>query len=132
MKAEWAPSRRKDSVIKAYLVDDCITWLLAHLEVFSEYMNDSDRLEKRLDRARAGSTEHVRHKRFSLLITQFLTRDEWLVIKRKYYAARAKQKGLRKQVNLPASIAERLEKFRVSQGYSNYVECLDHLLELTE
>jgi macrodomain Ter protein organizer (MatP/YcbG family) len=132
MSSDWTIGRRRDGVLKSELVDDCILWSLSNIDVFSEYSTDTKRLTSRLARCQEPDDIKERHKRFSLLISQFLRKDEWLAIKRKFYSYRAVRKHNRKQVNLPESVWCRLEREKEKRGHASLVECIDDLLSQSE
>lgn len=129
---DWNTYRRRDAVIGESLTDECIQWARANINSFKLKDRDKERLRGRLVRAGEGSDIKERHKRFSLAITHFFERSDWVAIRRKFYAFRTHQNTARKQVNLPQSIWKRLERFKIAQGYSNHVESLDHLLAQVE
>ena len=130
MEKKWDLSRRADAVVKKERSRELAKWLTEHSDVLLEHSSEQDveRLQRRIEQALKGNDELECHRALSKAVAQFIPRDKWVLIRRKFYKHLQAASDKYSTVMLSTTVKNELEIYKRKEGYSSYSEAIDALL----
>lgn len=130
MEEQWNLSRRSDAVVKKERSRELARWLTGNSELLLEHITEMniERLQRRIEQASNEANDVESHRALSKAVAQFIPRDKWLLIRRKFYKHLESVSRKYSTVMLSSDVKKQLERYKKKEGYDSYNEAVDALL----